>query len=152
MLKSNTKKAIENINNYILQHQNVVEYADYYNIKIDDTDIKQVSNFVLAVFYREYLKEDNRYKGKTVLTSCNIFIDYLQGLPSVFDACYYYNRLASDDIASILEESEEEKQKYINKYGESECEKRLSGMIYNQLIKNYDYTLYNKYLSAFLNM
>ena len=58
-----------------------------------------------------------------------MFVDWCQGLPSALDTLYYYNRSAVDDLAAILEETEEEKAKYT----EAQAEEILSRLIYREL-------------------
>ncbi|MBP5412257.1 MAG: hypothetical protein J6Y47_03255, partial [Bacteroidales bacterium] len=59
------------------------------------------------------------------------FIAWLSGLPSIFDSCYYYNRSAKDDIGAILEETENEK----NRYTEEQAADLLSRVIYREIVK-----------------
>lgn len=57
------------------------------------------------------------------------FEDWAQGLPSILNTCYYYNRSAVDDLAAILEETDSEK----NHYTEQQAEARLTVLIYREL-------------------
>lgn len=61
----------------------------------------------------------------------DLFIEWCQGLPSVLDTCYYYNRSAVDDLASILEQNEQEK----SKFTESQAEERLTYLIFREIRK-----------------
>ena len=56
---------------------------------------------------------------------------WCQGLPSVIDTCYYYNRSAVEDLGDILEETEEER----NRYTEQDAERLLSCLIYREIRK-----------------
>ena len=58
-----------------------------------------------------------------------VFIDWCQGLPSVLDTCYYYNRSAVNDLGDILNQSKREREKFT----EEEAEKQLSHLIYREL-------------------
>ena len=60
-----------------------------------------------------------------------IFADWCAGLPSILNTCYYYNRSAVDDLGEILEETEEEKEKYT----QTEAEKLLTALIYREIKK-----------------
>ena len=59
------------------------------------------------------------------------FADWCAGLPSVLDTLYFYNRSAVDDLGAILEETEQEK----NRYTEQQAEQLLTSLIYRELQK-----------------
>ena len=59
------------------------------------------------------------------------FTDWAQGLPSILDTCYYYNRSAVDDLGAILEETAEEKARY----SEQNAEQLLTALIYRELVR-----------------
>lgn len=123
MLKTNSKKAKENIQQYIVIHFTPENYTDE-NI----TDFKSVASFILNTFRSEKYNctADYRYyKGDEYLA----FADWCAGLPSLLDTCYYYNRSAVDDLAVILEETENEK----TKYSEGAAETLLTTLIYREL-------------------
>ncbi len=125
MLKTNSKKARENIQQYIINNFTPEGYTDE---KIED--FENVAAFILKTFRSEKYstKEDYRYyKGIEALA----FKDWAQGLPSVLDTCYYYNRSAVEDLGVILEESEEEK----SRYTEEAAENTLTALIYRELIR-----------------
>lgn len=125
MLKTNSKKARENIQQYIINHFTPEGYTDE---NIESFEI--VAAFILKTFRSEKYstKEDFRYyKGCEPLA----FRDWCQGLPSVLDTCYYYNRSAVEDVATILEETEAEK----NRYTEEKAENLLTTMIYCELTR-----------------
>ena len=65
------------------------------------------------------------------MTEQERFTDWAQGLPSVLDCCYYYNRSAVDDLGAILEETDAEKARY----SEQQAENLLSYLIYRELVK-----------------
>lgn len=69
------------------------------------------------------------YQSRKGYTNEQVFIDWAQGLPSVLDTCYFYNRSAIDDLGEILEQSEREKAKYT----EQEAEQLLTHLIYREL-------------------
>jgi hypothetical protein len=50
-------------------------------------------------------------------------------LPSVINTLYYYNRSAITDLGDILEETEDER----NRYTESQAEKLLTKLIYRTI-------------------
>lgn len=125
MLKSNSKKAKENIKQYIIDNFTPENYTD-----TPPEDFDGIAKFILETFREEkYISpEDFRYYLNNEFEA---FADWCAGLPSLLDTCYYYNRSAVDDLAAILEESEEEKQRFT----EREAETRLTTLIYRE-IKN----------------
>lgn len=123
MLKTNTKKASENVQNYIISKFN----PENYDSKIEDFEtFEEVASFIFNCFYNEMVKHDKRRK-----TEYEFFVEWCQGLPSILDTCYYYNRSAIEDLGNILEETEEEK----NRFTETQAEEKLTYLIYRELKK-----------------
>jgi hypothetical protein len=125
MLKTNSKKAKENIQKYIVDHFSPEGYTD-----TPPEEWREIATFIIETFRSEkyHLKEDFRYYGNCEMDA---FADWCAGLPSVLDTCYYYNRSAVDDIATILEETTEEKKRFT----EDRAEWLLTYLIYSELIK-----------------
>ena len=125
MLKSNSKKAIENIRSYIIDNFSPEGYTD-----TAPETWPEIAAFIMNTFKSEkyHLPQDLKYYHFNEYAA---FTDWCAGLPSVLDTCYYYNRSAVDDLGAILEESEEEKKRYT----ESEAENRLTYLIYRELKK-----------------
>lgn len=125
MLKTNTKKARENIRAYITEH------ADFsnYDIKAPET-WPETAAAILAIFRLEkyYTLE---YMRARKISECAAFVEWAAGLPSVLDTCYFYNRSAVADLGDILEESESER----NKHSESDAEQCLTRLIYRELLE-----------------
>lgn len=123
MLKTNSKKARENIQQYIINHFTPENYTDE-----SITGFENVASFILNVFRSEKYsrKEDYKYYRNCELDA---FVDWCSGLPSLLDTCYYYNRSAVADVATILEQTESESKKH----SESESEKLLTTLIYREL-------------------
>lgn len=121
MLKTNSKKALENIRAYILENADNTNYGG----KCEFADWKTASRFVFGCFLEEK-SGDNRRMGEY-----DLFEEWARGLPSSFDFCYWYNRPAVDDLGAILEETDEEKARF----SESSAEKLLTRLIYNQIKK-----------------
>ena len=122
MLRTNTKKANENIRAYIMDNFTPENYTDN-----PPKDFPEVSAFILDTFRKEKMS-DFRFHN------CNefaAFTDWCSGLPSVLDTCYYYNRSAVDDLGAILEETAEEKARFT----EAEAERHLTWLIYRELSK-----------------
>lgn len=123
MLKTNSKQAKENIKKYIMEHFDFFNYEDEENPAPEE--YKDICKCIYDTMIAEkfYSKEVNEYE--TFKTWC-------QGLPSLFDTCYYYNRSAVEDLRIILEETEEE----ASKFSESEAEERLTYLLYREIVKN----------------
>lgn len=128
MLKTNSKKAMENTRAYILKHFN----GEGYNFSGDENDFHDVAAFIYKCFKEEKCKYAESYYSRIGYSTRDIFEEWAEGLPSVIDTCYYYNRSAVDDLAGILEESEAEKQKYND---ERTAEKLLTYLIYLEISK-----------------
>lgn len=123
MLKINSKQAKENIKKYIMEH------FDYSNYEVDGEAVPETYTEICKCIYdtmmeeKFYAKEVNEYE--TFKTWC-------QGLPSMLDTCYYYNRSALEDLKIILEETDEE----ANKFTEEQAEERLTYLLYREIVKN----------------
>ena len=122
MLKSYSKKAMENVRQYILEHFD----ATGYDFKGNAEDFKDVAEFIKETFYVEMVRYDKRN-----LSQYAYFEEWCSGLPSVLDTCYYYNRSAIEDVGNILEETEEER----NLYTERQAERFLTSLIYREIFR-----------------
>lgn len=127
MLKTNSKPALINLRKYIADNTSPENYG-FEPI----TEFKPAARFIMTCFYNEKVKNDKRRMNYQ-----DLFIEWLAGLPTVFDSCYYYNRSAKDDIGGILEETEQEKDKFTE---EQACD-LLSRIIYREILKASDYTV-----------
>ena len=125
MLKTNSKKARENIQQYIINHFTPEGYTDE-----TIEGFENVAAFILKTFRSEKYgtKEDFRYYHNNEAAA---FEDWCAGLPSVLDTCYYYNRSAVDDLGTVLEETETEK----SRYSEEAAENTLTALIYRELTR-----------------
>lgn len=121
MLKTNSKKARENIIKYIMKRHNCEEYAA---TPADFTQFQEVAAAIYADFDRVTNTPINRR-----ISLQDRFCDYAAGLPAILDTCYYYNRSARADLCEILEETPAEAEKY----SESESERLLSYLIYREI-------------------
>ena len=125
MLKTNSKKACENIRAYI------VDKADGTNYDVDlPKTFEGVARWILGTFRKEYYSrpEDKQYFHNNEQAA---FISWTQGLPSALDCCFWYNRPAVDDLGNILEQTEAQR----NKYSEDAACKMLASLIYRELAK-----------------
>ena len=130
MLKSNSKKAKQNIMKYIrdcseeyIVNEYSSEYWDKYNLKNDN----ELCSCILDIFEAEKHYEIER----TWKSYYEIFVEWLQGLPLEFT--YYYHPIAVRDLGNILEETEEER----SRYSESDAENALSHLIYREIKSNF---------------
>jgi len=125
MLKTNSKKARENVQEYIMNNFD----GSGYDIQQPET-FKETAEIIYNTFLAEHWNSENikRYYHFNRFAS---FCDWCSGLPSILDCCYYYNRSAVDDVAGILEETEAEKARYT----ERKAEELLTLLIYRELEK-----------------
>jgi hypothetical protein len=123
MLKANSKKAQENIRQYIVDNFDATNYTD-----APPVEWQEFAAFILETFKAEKysMMEDYRYYNNN---ECAAFTDWCAGLPSVLDTCYYYNRSAVDDLAAILEETPAEAERFT----EDQAEELLTALIYREL-------------------
>ena len=139
MIKSNSKQAKQAIKKYIIDHLDATNYSpdfDYITQAQADNaagrrgvDIfSMVAHAIAATFYSEKCRYDPRYKAGKI-SRLDLFADWCSGLPSILDTCYYYNRSAVDDLAAILNETDDEK----SKYSETQAEERLTWLIYREI-------------------
>lgn len=121
MLKTNSKKAKENIKAYIMENYNADGYEENEPEAMAKT-FEEVATVILADVVRVEGWRKNTPKQ-------TMFIEWAKGLPGLLDTCYYYNRSAIEDLKNILEETDEE----ANRYTEAQAEELLSRLIYREL-------------------
>lgn len=117
MLKTNSKQARQNVQNYIIT--NASDYiAECYELP---TEGKAIFASIAEIYKQEYRKP---------MTQAN-FTKWAQGLPcgSLFD---YYLHSAVNDLGEILEETDYE----CNRYTENEAELLLTKLIYREVLRN----------------
>lgn len=125
MLKTNSKKARENIRAYIINNFDPCGYTE-----TPPEEWPGIAAYILETFRAEKysIPADVRYYRGNESAA---FTDWAAGLPSILNTCYYYNRSAVDDLGAILEESDAEKARY----SESDAEKLLTYLVYRELLK-----------------
>ena len=123
MLKTNSKKAKENLKNYIIEHFDGTNYG----IEAPQ-DFKELAKIILDTFEVEKFRSYENARLRH-MTKQDLFEEWASGLPSILDTCYYYNRSAIDDLGEILEQTEQER----NRYTESQAEKTLTRLIFRTL-------------------
>lgn len=122
MLRTNSKKARENVRAYIMEHFTPENYTDN-----PPQDWPGVAAFILDTFR----SEKPPIGSYTRMSEQERFTDWASGLPSVLDTCYYYNRSAVNDLGAILEETESEKARF----DEPQAESLLTNLIYRELVR-----------------
>lgn len=126
MLKTNSKKARENIKNYIVENFSAENYTD-----TPPTDWHGIAEFIYNTFRQEKYNclQDYQYYNRNEHFA---FFDWCAGLPSVLDTCYFYNRSAIRDLADILEQTIKDS---LKKYTEDQAERQLTALIYYTIKK-----------------
>lgn len=124
MLKTNSKKAVENVRAYIMQDVDYIAEQSGYTINTENIDV--VLAYAWEIFKGEKKCDIERNYG---CASYAIFQDWASGLALGGLFCYWYNRPAVKDLGDILEETEEER----SKYTESEAERLLTLLIYREM-------------------
>ena len=109
----------------------VSDNFNFDNYKDGTTQELESFSEIAKFIYKCFIEEKRYNDGYKHYTESQVFLDWCSGLPSVLDTCYFYNRSAVDDLAVILEETEEEKEKY----SEADAEKLLTNLIYREIKK-----------------
>lgn len=130
MLKSNTKKARENIKQYI------INYCNIEGLDLEQMTEQEIAETIASRFRKEHLENYNYsidkvlkyfYKDSVYMA----FKSWMEGLPCGGLGCYYYNRSAIKDVMQILEETEEE----ASKFTETQAEERLTSLLYSYIFR-----------------
>ena len=122
MLKTNSKKARENIREYIMKNESTAEYAETACNTFEE---------VAAAIYADFMRVYTGSNARRSYPAAEAFAEYAAGLPGIIDTCYYYNRSAVDDLGEILEETPEERARY----SEEDAERLLSNLIFREIEK-----------------
>ena len=126
MLRTASRKAMENVRKYVVEHYDGSGYDD-------NTPEAKAQTFeeIATVIYLDVMRVESYKLNLRWLPFEKLFSDWAMGLPGLLDTCYYYNRSAVDDLGAILEQTEAEK----SKYNEREAETMLSNLIAREIIK-----------------
>jgi len=120
MLKTNSKKARENVREYI---RGEAEYIrDSYGLNVN-TDA-EIARAIQDIFRDETAGDHRRNMSEAAR-----FEDWAQGLALGGMFLYYYNVSAVDLLGDILQETETER----SKYSEEQAEKLLTRLIYAEI-------------------
>lgn len=137
MLRTNSKKARENVDNYIMSISKAVDdfNKNYLCFDYDTTNIDDICKCIWNdYFIPEYVQHNNQFAAGRI-SLYELFKEWAQGLPceGLFD--YYYIHLDPVEIvAAILEETPEEAAKYTD----DQAAELLTRMIYNRITKRVD--------------
>ena len=118
MLRTNTKKVKDGVKAYIMEN-----FEAYDGDDVNATDFKSVAVYIWETFNDEILKHDRRR-----MSYQDFFIEWLQGLPTVLH-CPHYFESAVDIVGDLLEQTENER----NKYTEMDAEHLMSYLIYREI-------------------
>lgn len=128
MLKTNCKKAMENIKKEIIDAYESAEEYYIFNGREAKKEYNDICKDIMNAFYIEKVKYDCRRMSRQEL-----FIDWMSGLPTAFPVSdEIYLRSASDWVGKILEQAEEEKEKFT----EEESEKLACCLLFRELEKH----------------
>ena len=124
-LKSNSKKAVENIKKYVIEGYNPYGYS----AGTEEAEAKTFEQIARVI-----LKETKRVKGCDMKRFKkykwqDAFMDYAAGLP--FSVADFYNGHGIRDLKKILEETDEEAEQY----SECDAENMLAKLIFREISK-----------------
>lgn len=131
MLRTNSKKAMENIRKEIADSYEAAN--EYYTFEGREakTNFNDICSDILEAFRIEKLENDCYYIAGRASKS-EMFIDWMQGLPTAFPvADDIFLRSAVDFLGTVLEETEEEK----NRYTDEKAEKLACSLLFRELEK-----------------
>lgn len=132
MRKTNSKEVMEAIENKIIESYEAAEEYFLYNGKTVKTEYNEICKDILSAFEIEKCKFDNRYiVGR--ISRQNLFIEWMSGLPTAFPVSDdIFLGSAIDWLADILDETEEEKERYT----EDKAEITACNLLYRELTKH----------------
>lgn len=132
MRKTNSKEVMEAIENKIIESYEAAEEYFSYNGKTVKTEYNEICKDILSAFEIEKCKFDNRYiVGR--ISRQNLFIEWMSGLATAFPVSDdIFLGSAIDWLADILDETEEEKERYT----EDKAEITACNLLYRELTKH----------------
>lgn len=131
MLKTNSKKAKENLKNYIMKYSES-SFNDCKNYEKEKFKYKNTFSDRCTWLYKKF-RSEKKGEEKAYNNEFLMFDSWAAGLACNQLFLYrWFTRSAQNDVASILEESETEKEKYT----ESQAMDLLTKLIYREIIKN----------------
>lgn len=132
MKKTNSKEVMKAIENKIIESYEAAEEYFSYDGKTAKTEYNEICKDILTAFEIEKCKCDNRYIAGRISRQ-DLFIDWMSGLPTEFPVSDdIFLGSAIDWLADILDETEEEKEKYT----EDKAEIAACKLLYRELEKH----------------
>lgn len=135
MLKTNSKKAIDNIWNYLegfidIINDERIAYEPEKNY-LQPGNRHELAACIYETYESEKKNNDNLYKAGRIIDAA-LFEEWAAGLAmcGMFD--FWYHTTAVKILGDILEETETERARFT----ESDAEKMLTSLIYREVIKN----------------
>ena len=129
MLKANSKKAKENLYNYIREHSEDHLLIDW---GYTPEQIESKKDLYKAIYNAFLVEKQPTCAYYSRYPEGKVFEEWASGLACGGLFCYYYNREPAADIAEILEETPEEVERYNNR-SRSEQESFLTSLIYREI-------------------
>ena len=145
MLKTNSRQVKERVNNYLFNN-----FLDYEEKGARETgrSIDDVKNYIVCACLSEKLGTRRHHlesmKAHGFNSLYDLFKNWMQGLPGVLDAGYYYNCSAVELVGDLLEQTKQERVKYT----ENQAEELMTLLLYKQLERNFSF-FYGSNLSGF---
>ena len=122
-MRTNCKKAKENIKKYIVDNYEPNNYTPSdYGLK-PSTDFKVVAQSVYDTFVDEFIAHQRETANPKT------FGEWCRGLPTILDTPHIYGGSAVEILGDILEQSEYER----NKYTEEQAEGLLNWLMYREI-------------------
>ena len=125
MLRTNSKKVREAVKNFIIENYTPENYGWE-----ETQDFNEVSEMLKKAFYDEKVRFDKRFEVGRI-SHFDLFEEWCGGLPSIFCTDDIYLRSAVDLVGDMLEQTEEER----NKYSEKEATLLMVKLIYRELYR-----------------
>ena len=121
MIKSNSLQARKGIREYIRENYCPDGYDEY-----EETEsLKKIAENILNCFYDEKVKLDTRR-----MIFEDLFLEWMAGLPTILHADYFLTS-AKDVLGEILDETEEER----DRFTETQAEEMLTRLIWGELLR-----------------
>lgn len=129
MLKTNSKKATENLKKWLVEHFDIDAVCD--EDKTESEKFEDIAKMIYKSFCRCVWSGKNDYQwfnGSRI----RAWSYWLGGLPSAINSAdYYYTRRAVDVLGEILEETETEKARF----SEADAETVMDTLLYRLITK-----------------
>lgn len=131
MLRTNSKKAMENIRKEIRNSYEAAEEYFTYDGGEMKTEFPDICKDIIEAFKAEKLDGNKIYQSGRV-SKQEMFADWMAGLPTAFPVSDdVFLRSAVDFLGNILEETEEQKARY----SDEQAEKLACNLLYRELEK-----------------